>query len=205
MAVEILKGSDVKVCAVAGFPHGNSHTSSIIAEAVLACDEGAEEIDIVSNTGKVLGGDWDYVIAELKAVNEAVTAKGAILKVIFENDFLEDEHIVRLSQICSDLDIAFVKTSTGYGFVKQDNGFYNYKGATEPDLKLMRDNVKDSIQVKAAGGVRTLPDLVRVRSLGVTRIGATATAVILEEAAERIAKGEELADLGGNPLGGGGY
>ena len=205
MAAKVLAGTDVQVCAVAGFPHGNSHTGSIIAEAVRACKEGATEIDIVSNTGKVLGEDWHYVSAELKAVNDAVTAEGAILKVIFENDFLQEKHIIRLCEICSDHDIAFVKTSTGYGFVKQDNGFYNYKGATEPHLKLMRKHSKPSVQVKAAGGVRTLSDLVRVRELGVTRIGATATATILDEAAKRIANGEDLAALGGRPLGGGGY
>lgn len=205
MAAEILAGSDVKVCAVAGFPHGNSHTGIIIAEALLACKEGATEIDIVSNTGKVLGEDRNYVSAELKAVNDAVTAEGAILKVIFENDFLQEKHIIRLCEICSEHDIAFVKTSTGYGFVKQDNGFYNYKGATEPHLKLMREHSKPSVQVKAAGGVRTLSDIVRVRELGVTRIGATATAVIFDEAAKRIASGENLAALGGRPLGGGGY
>lgn len=205
LAAGLLAGSDVKVCAVAGFPHGNSHTGIIIAEAVRACREGATEIDIVSNTGKVLGGDWAYVDAELKAVNEAVTAEGAILKVIFENDFLQDAHIIRLCEICSAHDIAFVKTSTGYGFVKQADGSYNYKGATEPHLKLMRAHAKPSVQVKAAGGVRTLADLVRVRELGVTRIGATATAAILDEAARRISAGEDLARLGGRPLGGGGY
>jgi deoxyribose-phosphate aldolase len=205
LAAEILAGSDVKVCAVAGFPHGNSHTDIIIAEAMRACREGAKEIDIVSNTGKVLGGDWNYVSAELRAVNEAVTAAGAILKVIFENDYLKDEHIVRLCEICSEHDIAFVKTSTGYGFVKQANGDYNYKGATEAHLKLMRAHAKPPVQVKAAGGIRTLTDLVRVRELGVTRIGATATAAMLDEAARRIAASEDLAALGGRPLGGGGY
>ena len=205
LAAEILAGSDVKVCAVAGFPHGNSHTDIVIAEARRACREGAKEIDIVSNTGKVLGGDWNYVSAELRAVNEAVTAAGAILKVIFENDYLKDEHIVRLCEICSEHHIAFVKTSTGYGFVKQATGDYNYKGATEAHLKLMRAHAKPSVQVKAAGGIRTLTDLVRVRELGVTRIGATATAAMLDEAARRIAASEDLAALGGRPLGGGGY
>jgi deoxyribose-phosphate aldolase len=205
MATHILAGGDVKICAVAGFPHGNSHTEIIIAEALRACKEGATEIDIVSNTGKVLGGDWAYVGAEIQAVNQAVTAAGAILKVIFENDFLQEEHIIRLCEICSAHDVAFVKTSTGYGFVKQANGDYNYKGATEPHLKLMRAHSKPSVQIKAAGGVRTLTDLIRVRELGVTRIGATATAAILDEAALRIARGENLADLGGRPLGGGGY
>ena len=94
LASELLAEADCDICAVAGFPHGNSHTATIVAEAELACDEGAIEIDIVANTGKVLGGDWDYVTAELKAINEAVVDKGAILKVIFENDFLEQHHIV---------------------------------------------------------------------------------------------------------------
>lgn len=194
-AVTWLDGSDVDICAVAGFPHGNSHTGTIIHEAVRACKEGAKEIDIVSNTGKVLGGDWDYVKTELQAVNEAVVAEGAILKVIFENDFLQDEHIIKLCEICSEANIAFVKTSTGYGFVKQDNGMYSYAGATVPHLKLMRKNSAPGVQVKAAGGVRTLQDLLLVRSLRVTRVGATATAVMLDEASERIAKGEDLEQL----------
>ena len=184
-----LAGSDVKVCAVAGFPHGNSHTELIIAEALRACKEGATEIDIVSNTGKVMGGDWDYVSAEIKAVNDAVVAEGAILKVIFENDFLEESHIIRLCEICSEHQVAFVKTSTGYGMVKQDNGMYSYKGATEDHLKLMRKHSADNVEIKAAGGVRTLDDLLHVRTLGVTRIGATATAVILEAAKERFGFG----------------
>jgi deoxyribose-phosphate aldolase len=206
MAVELLAGSDVKVCAVAGFPHGNSHTGIIIAEAERACDEGATEIDIVSNTGKVLGGDWAYVSAELKAVNDAVTAKGAILKVIFENDFLtSDDQIIKLCEICSEHGIAFVKTSTGYGFVKQPNGLYTYKGATEAHLKLMRAHSAPAVQVKAAGGVRSLSDLVRVRKLGCSRIGATATKGMLDEARERLGRGENLSDLGTAPLGGGTY
>lgn len=205
LAARLLAGSDVKVCAVAGFPHGNSHTGIIISEAVRACREGAKEIDIVSNTGKVLGGDWRYVSEELKAVNEAVVGEGAILKVIFENDYLKEEHIIHLCEICSEHDIAFVKTSTGYGFVKQANGDYNYKGATEPHLILMRKHSKPSVQVKAAGGVRSLTDLIRVRKLGVTRIGATATAAMLDEAAQRLAAGEDLNALGTKPLGGGGY
>lgn len=180
-----LAGSGVAVCAVAGFPHGNSHTEIIIAEAVRACHDGATEIDIVSNTGKVLGGDWDYVTAQLDAVNRAVTNEGAILKVIFENDFLQDEHIVRLCEICSQCQIAFVKTSTGYGFVKQPNGMYAYKGAQEHHLKLMRKHSAPSVQIKAAGGVRTLDDLLRVRELEVTRVGATATDTMLEEAKKR--------------------
>jgi deoxyribose-phosphate aldolase len=181
-AVKWLAGTDVAVCAVAGFPHGNSHTDIIVAEATRACREGAKEIDIVSNTGKVLGGDWDYVGAEIRAVNEAVQAEGAILKVIFENDFLEGSHIIRLCAICSEAKVAFVKTSTGYGFVKRPDGNYNYQGATEEHLRLMRRHSAPEVQIKAAGGVRSLDDLLKVRSLGVSRVGATATVAIVEEA-----------------------
>src|SRR5450432_3435589 len=185
LAAEVLAGSGVAVCAVAGFPHGNSHPDLIAAEAVRAITEGATEIDIVANAGKILGGDWDYVSAALQTVNDAVVSRGAILKVIFENDYLLDEHIVRLCEICTVVGVAFVKTSTGYGFVKQANGDYNYRGATEPHLRLMRRHSGPRVELKAAGGVRTLDDLLKVRDLGVTRIGATATEAILAEAVRR--------------------
>ncbi|KAI1618032.1 hypothetical protein EDD37DRAFT_253174 [Exophiala viscosa] len=186
LAKKMLEGSDVAVCPVIGFPAGNSTVEVKVFEAEQAVKAGGVEIDMVVNIGKVLGGDWGYVTEEIRAVNTAVTASGkAILKVIFENDYLQDEHIIRLCQICSDLDVAFVKTSTGYGFVKQPNGMYSYKGATVPHLKLMREHSKPSVQIKAAGGVRTLDDLLYVMSIGVTRIGATATVTIIEEAKKR--------------------
>jgi deoxyribose-phosphate aldolase len=184
-AKSILDGSDVGVCAVIAFPHGNSMTSIKVREAAEAVADGASEIDMVVNIGKALGGDWGYVSDEVKAVNETVIRDGAILKVIFENDYLGDAHIIRLCEICSEHAVAFVKTSTGYGFVKQPNGFYSYTGATDHALRLMRAHCAPGVQVKAAGGVRTLDDLLRVRGLGVTRIGATATESILEEARER--------------------
>lgn len=184
-AKKVLEGSSVLVCPVIGFPAGNSTTKVKVFEAENAVDAGGKEIDMVVNIGKVLGGDWDYVKAEIQAVNNAVTSKKAILKVIFENDFLQDGHIVKLCEICSELDVAFVKTSTGYGFVKQPNGMYSYKGATVPHLKLMRQHSKETVQIKAAGGVRTLDDLLYVMSIGVTRIGATATVAIMEEAKKR--------------------
>ncbi|KIV85177.1 deoxyribose-phosphate aldolase [Exophiala sideris] len=186
LAKKMLEGSDVAVCPVIGFPAGNSTVEVKVFEAEQAVKAGGVEIDMVVNIGKVLGGDWEYVTEEIRAVNEAVTASGkAILKVIFENDYLQDKHIIRLCQICSDLDVAFVKTSTGYGFVKQPNGMYSYKGATVPHLELMRKHSKSSVQIKAAGGVRTLDDLLYVMSIGVTRIGATATVAIIEEAKKR--------------------
>jgi len=181
LAKEVLAGSDVGICAVIGFPHGNSTTTMKVKETEAAVKDGSTEIDMVINIGKALGGDWEYVRSEIKAIDDAAP----VLKVIFENDYLQDTHIIRLCEICSEIGVAFVKTSTGYGFVKQDNGMYAYKGATLEHLKLMRKHCPPSIQIKAAGGVRTLDDLLLVRSLGVTRIGATATAAILDEAKKR--------------------
>jgi deoxyribose-phosphate aldolase len=185
LAKDVLAGSDVGVCPVIGFPHGNSTTRIKVAEADEAAIAGGSEIDMVVNIGKVRGGDWDYVTAEIQAIQDVVRANGAILKVIFENDYLQEQHIVRLCGICSAIGVAFVKTSTGYGFVKQPDGSYAYKGATVPHLKLMRQHCPPHVQIKAAGGVRTLDDLLMVRSLGVSRIGATATEAILAEARRR--------------------
>jgi deoxyribose-phosphate aldolase len=185
LALEILRGTDVKVCAVSAFPHGNSTTQSKVRESVELVKSGATEIDTVVNVGKVLGGDWSYVHAEIQAVNDAVVAEGAILKVIFENDFLQDEHIVRLCQICSGARVAFVKTSTGYGFVKRKDGSYGYDGATEHHLALMRKSCPPEVQVKAAGGIRTLDAFLKALALGATRIGVSATEAILEEARAR--------------------
>lgn len=185
LAKRELAGSDVQVCPVIGFPHGNSTTAIKAIEAIAAVEAGGTEIDMVVNIGKVLGGDWDYVAQEIKAINQAVVNRGAILKVIFENDYLQSDHIIRLCKICSKLKVAFVKTSTGYGFVKQSDGSYNYLGATVKDLKLMRQHSDPEVQIKAAGGVRTLDDLLHVMSIGVTRIGATATVAILDDAKKR--------------------
>ena len=185
MAIRELEGTEVLVCPVIGFPYGNSSTEVKVYEASQAVAAGGKEVDMVINIGKALGGDWAYVEDEIKQINDAVVSRGAILKVIFENDYLKDDHIVRLCEICSKIGVGFVKTSTGYGFVKQADGKYSYKGATVPHLKLMREHTKPEIQVKAAGGVRTLDDVLHVMSLGVTRIGATATIAIMEEAAQR--------------------
>ncbi|CAH0051712.1 unnamed protein product [Clonostachys solani] len=185
LAKNELEGCDVLVCPVIGFPHGNSTTDVKVYEANAAAVAGGKEVDMVINVGKALGGDWDYVAEEIRQINTAVTKQGAILKVIFENDYLQEDHIVKLCTICSDIGVGFVKTSTGYGFVKGSDGKYSYKGATVPHLKLMREKSSPGVQIKAAGGVRTLDDLLHVMSLGVTRIGATATVAIMEEAVKR--------------------
>lgn len=186
MAVEILKGTGVAVGTVIGFPHGNSAIEIKIREAELACAEGATELDMVVNIGKVLSRDWKYIEQEIREITKVARQHQAIIKVIFENDFLpNDEFKIRLCELCNRVEVDFVKTSTGYGFVKGPDGKYAYQGATDHDLKLMREHCSPNIQVKAAGGVRTLDDVLRVRALGVTRVGATATAYILEEVKKR--------------------
>jgi deoxyribose-phosphate aldolase len=184
-AFALLQGTGVLVCSVVNFPHGNSQTSIKVRETELAISEGAREIDMVANVGRVLGGDLPYVAGDIKQVNDACVARGAILKVIFENDYLQDLHIIQLCEICANIGVAFVKTSTGYGFVKKPNGDYNYRGATVQQLELMRARCPANVRIKAAGGVRTLDDLLKVRAIGVARIGATATEAILNEAVNR--------------------
>lgn len=194
-AVEWLRGSGVLVGAVIGFPHGNSCTESKRYETELACRDGAAEIDMVINLGKALSGDWDYVERDVQAVCDAAHQHGAKVKVIFENDYLtkggadlsSDDFKKKLCQLCERAGADWVKTSSGYGFVKQPDGSYNYKGATEHDLALMRANVSAKVQVKAAGGVRDLDGLIKVRDLGGSRCGATATAAMMDEYRNRAA------------------
>ena len=186
-AVELLKGTDVKVGCVIGFPHGNSTTKVKVFETIEACNDGAVEIDMVINIGKALQGDLEYVENEIKAIACACHEKGAILKVIFETDFITDNSLkIALCKACSRAGADYVKTSSGYGFVKQPNGDYNYVGATIQDLKLMKENVSKDVKVKAAGGVRNLDQLLEVQAAGATRCGATATVAMLEEAKKRL-------------------
>ena len=185
-AVEHLKGSSVKVGCVIGFPHGNSTSAVKVFEARQACQDGATEIDMVINIGKTLGGDWDYVEDEIKDVTDICHMNNAIVKVIFETDFVtKTADKIRLCEICTRAGADFVKTSTGYGFIKQPDGDYNYTGATLADVQLMRKYSGPRVQVKCAGGVRTLDDLLKMREAGATRSGATATEAILTEAKNR--------------------
>lgn len=194
LAKEVLNNSDVIVGTVIGFPHGNSSIEIKVTEAILACKEGAKEVDMVINIGKAIGNCWDYIYQEIKEIHEAVISNDAILKVIFETDFLSEHTIIKLCTICSELKVEYIKTSTGYGFTKLENGMYNYEGATVKNLMIMRKNSHRDIKIKAAGGIRTLKDLLKVRKLGVTRVGATATISILEEAKEILESGKKLED-----------
>jgi len=185
-AAELLKGSDVPVGCVIGFPAGNSAIEVKVFEAEVACNDGAVEIDMVINIGKALQGDWDYIEKEIGAVTKKCHENGAIVKVIFETDYVtKKEDIVKLCEICTKVDADYVKTSTGFGFVKNDDGKYSYTGATIPNLELMKKSVGPGVKVKAAGGVRTLDGLLAVQKAGCSRCGATATIAILEEAKKR--------------------
>ena len=187
-----LNGSGVQVGTVIGFPHGNSAIAIKIRETEKACKDGAREIDMVVNIGKVLSEDWTYVEEEIRFILNMCHSHDALLKVIFENDYLpEDRFKIKLCEICSELHADFVKTSTGYGFVKSKDGTYGYSGATDHDLKLMRQYCSPEIRVKAAGGIRTLVDVLRVRALGVSRIGASATESIMNEAIRRFGERKE--------------
>jgi deoxyribose-phosphate aldolase len=190
LAAKLLKGTGVKVGAVVGFPHGGSATEVKRYETEVACRDGATEIDMVINIGKALGGDWKYVAQDIRRVVRAAHRRGALVKVIFENDFLPNDTIKKkLCRICGRAGADFVKTSTGYGFVKGPDGKYSYQGATEHDLQLMRATCPKKVQVKAAGGVRDLDALIHVRDLGTTRCGATATAAMLDEYQRRATAG----------------
>src|SRR5687768_10631653 len=205
-AAELLRGTGVLVGAVIGFPHGNSATESKRYETQLACEDGAVEIDMVINIGKALSGDWSYVENDVRAVCDEAHKHKAIVKVIFENDFIPNDEIkIKLCQICERAGADFVKTSTGYGFVKKPNGDYNYKGATEHDLKLMRATCSPKVKVKAAGGVRDLDGLIMVRDLGGDRCGASATVAMLDEYKKRAAQGDLESEKKAATLGAGGY
>ena len=175
-SAELLSGSGVKPTTTIGFPHGGQATAIKVAETVEALKDGAQELDMVVNIGRVLSGDWDYVREDISAVVKATHHGSGLAKVIFENCYLQDEHKIALCRMCGEVGADFVKTSTGYAT----------GGATMEDLKLMRAHAPAHVQVKAAQGVRTLDTLLAMRALGVTRVGATATAAMLDECKRRL-------------------
>jgi deoxyribose-phosphate aldolase len=168
---DILRGSTVKASTTIGFPHGGHTTAVKVAEAKRALDDGGQELDMVANISKVLSEDWDYVRQDLAAVINLAHEGGQKVKVIFENCYLKDVHKIRLCEICSEAGADWVKTSTGFGT----------SGATIEDVKLMVAHSPFPVQVKAAGGIRSLDQLLAFRQLGATRIGASRTKDILED------------------------
>ncbi|MBN1799775.1 MAG: deoxyribose-phosphate aldolase [Spirochaetales bacterium] len=173
---EILSGSGVQASTTIGFPHGGHATPVKVTEAEQALKDGGQELDMVVNISKVLSADWEYVQNDIKAVLAVTHAAGQKIKIIFENCYLTDTQKIRLCRICGELGADWVKTSTGYG-----SG-----GATLDDVKLMRAHSPAQVQVKAAGGIRTLEQLLAMRAAGVTRVGASRTTEILDEAERRL-------------------
>jgi deoxyribose-phosphate aldolase len=170
LAADILKNSPVRVTTVIGFPHGTTTTAAKVNEATEAIGNGAVELDVVLNIGRLKSRDYDFVRADLEAVTAAAHARGVIVKMIFENCYLDDTEKIAACRIANEVGVDFVKTSTGFGT----------GGAEDRDLKLMREHTLPSIKLKAAGGIRTLERAIEVRMLGCSRIGATATVGILE-------------------------
>jgi deoxyribose-phosphate aldolase len=172
---DLLKGSTVMASTTIGFPHGGHLTSTKIAEAKQALADGGQELDMVVNISQVLSGSWDYVRQDIAAVIDVAHEAGAKVKVIFENCYLQDDHKIRLCEICGELNADWVKTSTGYG-----SG-----GATPADLALMRKHSPAHVQVKAAGGIRDLDSLLALRPL-ITRCGASRTKDMLNDCRQRL-------------------
>ena len=184
LAAEVLKESDVVVSTVIGFPHGSNRTEVKVLEANLAMDDGALELDMVLNIGQLRTGKYDFVGEDIKAVCDAAHSRGARVKVILENAYLTDEEKVAACKLCENAGADWVKTSTGFA----------PSGATLDDLRLMRETVNEKVQVKAAGGVRTLDAILPVIDVGCTRVGATATAIILDEFERRGGTGKSVSN-----------
>ncbi|MGH9525379.1 MAG: deoxyribose-phosphate aldolase [Terriglobales bacterium] len=174
--VELLRDSAVRPGTTVGFPHGSQTVAAKLAEAGEAMRAGAVELDMVANISRARGGDWAYLAREITALCRAAHDGGARLKVIFENCYLDTAAKIRLCEICGEAGVDWVKTSTGFG-----SG-----GATMEDLALMRRHCPAAVGVKAAGGIRTWAALLEARALGVSRIGATRTAAILDACRQQL-------------------
>jgi len=174
---ELLAGSTVQPSTTIGFPHGGHTTAVKLAEVQQALKDGATELDMVINISQARSSQWEYVEREIGILTKAAHSAGARIKVIFENAYLDDAAKIQLCKICGAIGVDWVKTSTGYA----------PSGATLFDLVLMRRHSPPTVQVKAAGGIRTLDALLEVRALGVTRVGATRTAEMLDECRRRLA------------------
>ncbi len=179
LVASLLRGSDVKVCTVIGFPHGTHRTAIKVAEAKQALADGCTELDMVINIGKLLSGDEDYVRDEIRQIVQVAHEAGALVKVILETCYLTDAQKVTACHLSEEAGADFVKTSTGYGT----------KGCTIQDLQLMRRSVSERVQVKGSGGIRDLDTVLSARAVGATRCGVSATAAIMAEAEKRYAEG----------------
>lgn len=197
LVASLLRGSDVRICTVIGFPHGNHKPEIKLAEAQAALEDGCEELDMVLNIGRVIEGDDAYVQAEIKAICDLAHSRKARVKVIIETCYLNDEQKARACKLAAAAGTDWVKTSTGYGT----------GGCTVEDIRLMRASVPAACQVKGSGGIRDLDTVLAVRAAGATRCGVSATVKIMEEAEKRYAEGTltEAGEGAGMSAGAGAY
>ena len=183
-AAELLAGSSTVPSTVIGFPHGGTSIVAKVRETEIACADGAREVDMVINIGQALAQNWDYLTQEIRSIGEAASAAGAITKVIFETGLLPNDDLkIHLCQISEQAGAAYVKTSTGFGFVKDPQRNLQSTGATEHDIRLMRKHCSEKVGIKASGGIRSLADAQKFVALGATRLGTSGT--------EAIAAGEQ--------------
>lgn len=180
IAKKELEGSNVLLTTVVGFPHGSVCAKAKLFETKDSIEKGCSEIDMVLNIGRLVSKDFEYVFKEIKEITDYSSSKNVKVKVIFENAYLTDELKIEACKICDKAGVDFVKTSSGYAKT----------GATIHDLKLMRENTSEKIQIKAAGGIRTLDNALAIYAIGVTRFGATATKIIVEDARLREKEGK---------------
>jgi deoxyribose-phosphate aldolase len=173
---ELLRGSSVQPCTVIGFPHGAHATAIKLAESEQALKDGAAELDAVINISKARSGDWEYVRQEIEALTAAIHGSSAKVKIIFENAYHDQAAKIHLCEICGEIGVNWVKTSTGFAS----------SGATLADVQLMRKYSPPQVEVKASGGIRTLDGLLEMRAAGATRVGTSSTAQILEECRKRL-------------------
>lgn len=178
-SADLLKGSGVRVSTVVDFPHGSNVTEAKVFEAVKGIENGATELDMVLAISRLVAGDLDYVKQDIAEVVKVAHERDVVVKVIFENCYLNNGQIVTACEMCEEVGADYVKTSTGYG----------PSGATLEDIRLMRKSCSAAVSVKAAGGIRTLDQLLEYEAAGTRMIGTRSTGPILEEAAAREAAG----------------
>ena len=169
LAKELLEDSTVNVCTVIGFPLGANTTNVKVYETVEAIEHGADEIDMVINIGALKDREYEYVKREIEEVRNVL--EGKVLKVIIETCYLTEDEIIKMTEICNDTFVNFIKTSTGYGS----------RGASLDDIKLINEHKNEVLEIKASGGIKTKEDASKFIDNGVTRIGTSNAVKIMED------------------------
>ena len=168
-AKELLKGTDILICTVIGFPLGQNTTDVKVFEITDAIAKGADEVDVVLNVAEMKNKNYDYILNELKEVVKA--ANGVLVKLILETCYLEKDEIIKACKLATEAKIDYVKTSTGFGTA----------GANVQDVKLMKENISSNMKVKASGGIKTKEDFLKMIEAGASRIGTSNGVQIMEE------------------------